>query len=470
MPNPLPPIVETEIRLNAWTGAESPVGNPTLTGPAWGLVPRAGASSGFLRSTALADPRNWRDPEVGWGLVLPDNDALDAKAKAAGEDAPEPLKKLLADRGGAPVLRWRPEFHDDLLRRYYDDGLFADLSVAASARGVARHQIPRYLLIYAEPTVIPWTTQYILNRMAFTGRLTLQGAALERYVDHLISNWAGSAADARKPVVWSVDHGYPDISWLMRGALAEPVWLKMHGDNDLKAGAVRLDAADAKSARLVDVLGATKTGFVITTSHGATPYLSPATIKDDLGLLVDVGHGLLRPADLLAAWAPDGAVWYSHACCSAGSDAASRFQDLFAAGDAVGDLLRGVATGAGAMVAPLPMALLSADKPLGAWVGHVEPTFDWTLRDPSNGQVLSSALVRGLYQDLYLAPGVPIGYAIRAFHEEAADFMVLWQRARDSVNAGDVSAIARARYLQLVAMDRQALVILGDPTVSLRPF
>jgi hypothetical protein len=116
------------------------------------------------------------------------------------------------------------------------------------------------------------------------------------------------------------------------------------------------------------------------------------------------------------------------------------------------------------------MALLSADKPLGAWVGHVEPTFDWTLRDPSNGQVLSSALVRGLYQDLYLAPGVPIGYAIRAFHEEAADFMVLWQRARDSVNAGDVSAIARARYLQLVAMDRQALVILGDPTVSLRPF
>jgi hypothetical protein len=45
-------------------------------------------------------------------------------------------------------------------------------------------------------------------------------------------------------------------------------------------------------------------------------------------------------------------------------------------------MLKNIAATAGARISPLPRALLGAEKPLRAFVGHVEPTFDWTLRDP----------------------------------------------------------------------------------------
>ncbi len=48
--------------------------------------------------------------------------------------------------------------------------------------------------------------------------------------------------------------------------------------------------------------------------------------------------------------------------------------------------------------------------------------------------------------------------------------MALWQQSVADLNKGDFTAEARARYNQLVAMDRQNLVILGDPTITLGNF
>jgi hypothetical protein len=45
--------------------------------------------------------------------------------------------------------------------------------------------------------------------------------------------------------------------------------------------------------------------------------------------------------------------------------------------------------------------LLGAERPLRAFVGHVEPTFDWTLRDPTNKQVLTHVMCAALYDKLY---------------------------------------------------------------------
>jgi hypothetical protein len=299
---------------------------------------------------------------------------------------------------------------------------------------------------------------------AFTGRLALCDEALERYVDHLISDWAGAGADATAPLVWTVDHGRPDISWLMRGSLADPLWAKLSADSDLKH-ATRICAADATRTKLADTLAARKPGLVVTTSHGSTPVSSPDKLKSELGYLVDVEHQLADPETLLGGWSPDGAIWYSHACCSAGADAGTRYDGLFGASDPVGMLLRAVG-GPGARIAPLPTALLSTPKPLRAWVGHVEPTFDWTLRDPNNTQVLTSNLVAALYDELY-QPDTPIGFALREVFDEAGAFLALWQDALAKVNAGDTGAMPLAKYRQLVAMDRQSLVILGDPTVGL---
>lgn len=48
----------------------------------------------------------------------------------------------------------------------------------------------------------------------------------------------------------------------------------------------------------------------------------------------------------------------------------------------------------GAKVAPAPLALLSRDNPVRAVFGHVEPTFDWTLKDVTKqsfgGQIVKS--------------------------------------------------------------------------------
>src|SRR5206468_1918908 len=105
----------------------------------------------WLAPLAPADERDWRHPEIGWGLVLPDDDALAPADKAEGADAPPAIRKLLASRPGAPVLRWSPRLGLRYLRRYYADGKAQDLAIQAPKPGTGFGQIPRYLLIYADP-------------------------------------------------------------------------------------------------------------------------------------------------------------------------------------------------------------------------------------------------------------------------------------------------------------------------------
>ena len=52
------------------------------------------------------DPANWRDPRVGWGLILPESAGLTDDQLAGAGDAPEPIQALVAARQGK-VLRYR---------------------------------------------------------------------------------------------------------------------------------------------------------------------------------------------------------------------------------------------------------------------------------------------------------------------------------------------------------------------------
>lgn len=191
----------------------------------------------------------------------------------------------------------------------------------------------------------------------------------------------------------------------------------------------------ASAAQLIDALAdaARPPIFVMTASHGMTgPLDDLAKMTAALGLLVDQ-HGVpLDPVALLAKWQPDGAIWYAHACCSAGSDDATQYGDLVGDGP-VKDVLPGVAM-LGASVAPLPTALPGAERPLRAFVRHVEPTFDWTLRHLESKEPLTHALHSALYNGMH--------------------------RTRPNRRA-------RAAALRTQLGDRQACVILGDPTVAL---
>jgi hypothetical protein len=175
---------------------------------------------------------------------------------------------------------------------------------------------------------------------------------------------------------------------------------------------------------------------------------------------------LLDPATLLGAWQPSGSIWYCHACCSAGSEAPSIAAALFPPPSTLGVMLNGIAT-LGPMVAPLPRALLGAEKPLRAFIGHVEPTFDWTLRRRASAEPLTADLISALYPRLYeRSPRVPVGLSFRDWFARVGTCYAAWNAACDAYDSG-ARNMDEILYNQLAARDIQSTVILGDPTALL---
>ena len=464
----------TTLEINAWTGdaaAASPIDSSAL---AWVLQAPPLKARQYLAPPPDADPADWKDPREGWGVVLPENPDLTKADLASGADAPEPIRKLIAERGNAPVFRYAPvsSVRNTFLHNYRSGkSILVD---PASPQGVADDAIPAYLLIYGSPKEIPWEFQYTLNATCAAGRLDLEGDALERYVDALLSGWEGSASKVDHATVWAVDDN-DGITPLMRDAIAQKVADTLAADSDL-AGNVRfLDGRQhqATAAALIDSLADTTPGLVVTTSHGMTgPVDDPDLMRAQMGLLVDGNHQLLDPATLLAAWQPDGAVWYAHACCSAGADDHTTFDGLVPAGSTVDTVLKAVA-GVGPLVSPLPRALLGAKKPLRAFIGHVEPTFDWTLRQTETGQHLTEPIRRALYNRLYgnaAKPPDPIGLAFRDLYLRLAALFVRYQDAKRQFQSTGGSDFQHAMlYCQLTSADVKSMVILGDPTAVLPP-
>jgi hypothetical protein len=232
-----------------------------------------------------------------------------------------------------------------------------------------------------------------------------------------------------------------------------------------------MKGAAATGAGLIAALLEHKPALVVTTSHGSTgPLNDKQLLAAQLGLPVDVNHQSVA-LPTLTQWQPAGAIWYAQACCSAGANSTSRYSGLVNDDSDVGRILAGVSEAAGACIAPMPQKLLGCTSPLRAFVGHVEPTFDWTMRNQESGEVVTSAITEALYSELY-QPGqlpMPIGEALRKVFQEAGGYFSKWEAARRDVDQNLPQSRERALYCQLVAMDRQSLVILGDPTVSLPP-
>jgi hypothetical protein len=454
----------SSVQINAYDGTGTVTSEPPSWTP-WAQRKQGERPARLLAPALAVDLRDWQHPDVGWGVILPDNDDVPHAARARGEDAHPAIRELLAHRKGAPVLRWREKLGQDFLRRYYVDGRVHDLSVAAIKPGIQDGHIPRYLLIVASPEDIPWSVQYALNMSTFVGRV-VPSEALSTYVHALINDWAGFDCRPESPVVWSVNHGKGDITNLMQRAIADIVWNRFEGDQDFSG--TRIKDQNATNANLCSALMERRPGLVITTSHGMTGPTDDANrLKQRLGLPVDGNYQSLELSGL-ADWKPSGAIWYAHACCSAGSDKATRFDGLLPADSPISRMLGQVAGTARAMVAPLPCSLIEAAAPLRAFVGHVEPTFDWTLRDPANGQGVTHALCSALYDNLYQPDRrTPIGYALRGVFAEAGAYYGAWSKAISEINNNIPGMRDHALYNQLVAIDRQTTVIIGDPTVSL---
>jgi hypothetical protein len=123
--------------------------------------------------------------------------------------------------------------------------------------------------------------------------------------------------------------------------------------------------------------------------------------------------------------------------------------------------------GLGDAVAPLPRALLGHERPIRAFIGHVEPTFDWTIAERETGQPLAAGIRAALHDGLYRRKGsLPIGLALGGYFEPIGSLAAQHAALRRAFDLGGAVA-DQALAAQLGARDRMSTVILGDPTVAL---
>lgn len=461
-----------EVQANAWLGMTAPRATGRFRSEkvkVHAVTCAPPPAQELLRPAADDDERDWRNPRVGWGLVLPHRPELTAQQLATADDAPEPIRKLVRARGDAPILRVPPNPSLAITHlRNWRAG--QDIAISGSPTGLGPGALPLYLLLYGNPTVLTWDLQYQLGTAFRVGRLDLEGEALEHYVSALLADWSGSAMQVNAPVVWSTDQN-DRMTKVMRDAVAAPVFEELRSDSDIGSRATFLDGASATHAGLGRVLAAQQPGLIVTTSHGQTllPLEDEAAKAAELGLPIDSAGELLDTALLMKDWQPDGAIWYSHACCSAGTSGRSLVADLFEEGSSLGRLLRSLAA-LGSRISFLPRVLLGAPKPLRAFIGHVEPTFDWTLRQPRTGQHLTSALTQGLYQGLFTPDKVPkpVGGALTYNFKRLATLYLEYKEALARFDQGRDEA-GTLLYCQLAASDIQSMVVLGDPTAALPP-
>jgi len=460
-PAPWPAVLS----INAYFGNGQAVsGNVPDDARRWPLRNAPPKIRTFLKPPKPVDLRDWRSSSVGWGIVAAEPKGATDADLAAGNDLPAPIKSLRKERSNAPILRYREGWDQRfrLLRNYAEQ---IDVAIGQSPLGVGRECIPYYLLICDSPDQVPWELQYILNAHYAVGRLHLSGPQLENYVNALRSDWKASGADIRKALVWSVNQGGDDITSLMHDLIAATIYDKLSHDTELSPGVKFLEGVGtATAAALAKGLSNSKPAVVVTTSHGQTyPLDNVATLANQLGLLVDQNYASVQVSDLLHDWQPAGAIWYAHACCSAGASAQTSFAGLTEEGSEVERVLKGVAQ-VGNRVAPLPMALLGAANPLRAFIGHIEPTFDWTLRNPDTNQSLTLSLQDALYNELYQPS--PVGFAFRRWYERLASLFATYDQEMLAFGRGSNTRAAMLKDL-LAARDVQSTVLLGDPTATL---
>jgi hypothetical protein len=449
----------SDIAINAWTGSGTAHGRIAERADRWGARGGLPRPQEPLDLGTPTDPKRWSCPDVGYGVVLREDLDVPASDRAAGRDAPEPVRELLAARPGTVMLRYDPTMPKGKIRRYFPDGTTQSPDIGLSTFGTGAGRLPRYVLIIGGPDAVPWSVQYEFGTRHAVGRLPLTGTDLGTYIQALLDGWPGTDLDVRAPTMWTVD--LPgDITAQMRAVIANPLEVRLT-DPKLPRFA-HLAGPSATGPALFARLAAARSALLVTSSHGSTEG-DGRQMAATLGLPVDQNH-ITVTLDALDAAMPAGAIWYSQACCSAGSEGPSKYLGLLGEGSSVAASVAAVA-GLGSTVAPAVLRLLGRPHPVRAVLGHVEPTFDWTLRDADTGQGLGHDIVAALSTNLH--DGQPLGYAFADYRSGVGELHTDWVESFEQLSAGDVSQRARLTRLRLTAMDRQSLVLLGDPTVTL---
>ena len=416
----------SRVAIDAWPG------KPARGKRAGGAADWGARRDGLIRSQQPlefeepVDANQWDDQHVGYGVLLRDDDRGRTVDKVAGTDplVPSAVRKLLDARPRTVLLWWSPASGDEKVVRYFADRT-QPLDIGLTSFGVGKNRLPRYVLIVGGPEVIPWSVQYAFAVRHAVGRLPFADQRLDSYLETMIDDWGDSAVDLRSPVLWSTDHGARDITRLMRSVFSSPLERAFSGT---LPGMTHLAGADATADNLLERMrpsAASPPALVVTSSHGATP-TDPDVLRGTLGLPVDQDRRTVDVEDLDNAM-PAGAVWFAQACCSAGGAGESHYEGLLEP-ESVPAVITELIASLGPVVSPAVLRMLGRPKPVRAIFGHVEPTFDWSLRDPESGQNFATELITGLSSNLH--HGTPLGQILSRLsqrHWRAEHQMGEWQ-------------------------------------------
>ncbi len=364
--------------LDAWDGG-APVCGPPGDGVVRTIMDRPVPEAGRTLFPKRRDLSDWRDLDVGWGLVLPHNPDLHPADLAWAHDAPEPVRRLLAARqtevgkhATIPVLRsYCPKVPKDADRRTSTAFLVNHRTGKPlhirSKYGLGVDRIPRYLLLVGppDPAGLSWSLQFALNATRCVGRLDLDDDGLENYVNALLSDWSNQPAQDDRVLVWSAFQKVGDpMGDLMRHAIGRKVVEKFSNDDDRSFRVKHAEGENATADALADALATEQPGLIVTTSHGQTETAGgPEILARGLGLPIDGLGREVTPERILERWQPGGAIWYSHACCGAGCFGGNRYEGVLTPDSRAARTLTSIGKLPPA-VAPLPKALLAAKSPL----------------------------------------------------------------------------------------------------------
>jgi hypothetical protein len=447
-------ISEAQLSVNAYDDDEGPVRGRLAKDPTdWILNPPSRVVVADLALPPMPDLSAWKSEKVGWGVVM-----------VEGAEVPQPVADLVAARH-ARIFRYQPNSRDSLTTlRDPVGGTAVDMRGAAAGMGTGH--LPQYLMIVGSPREVPWGIQFILSAQRFVGRLDLDSAGLENYVNALLNDFKDAGtSDAGKVVVWSSGRkgDGDEITGLMRNLVAKALHERVAGDRDRRVYPTGVDVDGAPVKQLVQQLMEQRPGLIVTTSHGYTPiHTKGSVLQDGLGLPVDEDGVVLTQGESLDGWQPGGAVWYAHACCSAGSDAPTLYDGLFDRGSGLDQLVKGIAK-AGPMTAPLPRRLLGHSRPLRAFIGHVEPTFDYMLRQPFTKVSITEGLIDSLYPNVFR---YPVGRAFSDWIRSGSAARIQFTQHKRLLDRFKAT-LSHLLYYQLLATDTQATVVLGDPAALL---
>jgi hypothetical protein len=467
-----------ELLLNAWLDGTGSVAGKLASNPlAWihaktMLPPPETWPSKMLWSEGDPPYHDWRNIRVGWSIVLPPSQGTDEPSPEPS-DAPRAIQNLWEARCKPPIYRCSlpNSAYPWCLWRCARGEEPQPVHLGSSDFGTGPNAIPYYLLICGDPIQISWSWQYLLAARRAVGRLALADLALHRYVDHLLGDWSKCEANARSIVFWSVYKDEDRMTVRMHDAVATKLYAPFDNDADIHNKPF-LTGVHATTEELTKTLARLHPGFVVTTSHGAIGTGAIADRCKSLGLPVDQYNHRMNPQHLKDRWSLGGSVWYAHACCSAGTHGVNRYQTLFAPESRANVALK-LAAECGPTISPLPTSLLEADPPIRAFVGHVDPTFDWTIRDPATGQHLTSPLVAAFYDRFYQENPIPLGHALNALYHPLGSLYAEDTALQYQIDTAGVikppnqdPKIVRRFDRRITALDLQSFVLLGDPTVT----